>query len=91
MGGDYDQQEIMEKLEGLSEELRDVRDELTRKIKEFFFCFQTFLFGVFMLAVIVGNGISLSKAIWIALAWAFIWYVYNVFRHGKYAHKRTRE
>jgi hypothetical protein len=86
-----DNQEIIHKIEDIRSEIKEKGDELKAEIKIVLTNLQLFALGSFMVGLLVGGGMSLSKAIWVMFGCGFLWFIYTIHRESKAADRFWKE
>ena len=79
-------QQIIDKIEDIHFELRENREA----IKNVNINVELFALGVLIVSLLVGEGMDLTKAIWIMFGCGFLWFVYTVYRERKRNSEKSR-
>ena len=79
-----DNQEIIDKLEVIIE---GKCEKIEEKLKSIDRNLEFFALGALVVGALVGDGVALSKAIWIMLGCGFLWFIYTLYRENKHTKK----
>ena len=75
-----DNQEIIDKIEDIRFEIRENRE----KIKNVDTNLELFALGCLIVGLLVGDGMSLYKAIWVMIGCGVLWFIYTVHQGRKH-------
>ncbi len=80
------EQDINDKIKDLCFEIRENR----KAIKNVNTNIELSALGILIVGLLVGDGMDLTKAIWIMFGCGFLWFIYTVYRENKHTKKTLR-